>query len=341
MNNRLGYIDAIRGIAMLLVVYGHVNFYSFKITPFIGVITEAIQMPLFFFISGYVVYKYNDKYSFQAIVVKLWSKFKLLIVPAIVVGLCYTYLMLGKSVYDFFSAIMKYGYWFTFSLFSMNIIYILVYWVTQKKDKFVLAATLIPVAIILWCIKYAVADNAILITLNKATCLWHTLTHFPFFVLGVIISIYRYEYEQAISKKSIINTLLIISFILTFLTGNKIDALSTRLPLGGVLRLVLGFCGSLLVLNLSLSHKQYVENCVGRFFQFVGRRSLEIYLLHYFLLPDLTYAAEYVDTSSTIMGLSISMLISILIIAVCLMIGNIIRLSPFLSAVLLGVKIKK
>ena len=177
--------------------------------------------------------------------------------------------------------------------------------------------------------------------LNKTTCLWQTLTHFPFFVLGVILSIYRAEYEQTISRNGIFNTILIILFSVAFLMMPHISSLDLKLPLGGVLRLVLGFCGSLIVLNLFLSHQSYVESRVGCFLKYIGRRSLEIYLLHYFLLPDLTYAAEYVDSSSTIIGLAISILISILIIIVSLMIGNIIRLSPFLSSILLGVKINK
>lgn len=341
MSNRLGYIDAIRGFAMLLVVYGHVNFFSFKITPYIGEITEAIQMPLFFFISGYVAYKADSKYSAELVLVKLWDRFKMMIIPAIVMGLSYTYLVLGRTAYDFSFEIMKYGYWFTFSLFTMNVISLLIFWITQNKNRLTLIWILVITSVILWCLKYLCINNNIFIFLDKTTCLWHTLTHFPFFILGVIISMYRSEYERVVSASGAINTLLIIFFATAFLLMPQISALDIDLPLGGVLGLVIGFSGSLIVLNLSLSHKDYVESGVGRFFQFVGRRSLEIYLLHYFLLPDLTYAAEYMDTSSTIIGLSISVLVSMLIIAACLMIGNVIRLSPFLSSVLLGVKIKK
>lgn len=341
MNNRLGYIDAIRGFAMLLVVYGHVNFFSFKITPFIGVITESIQMPIFFFISGYVVFKANAQYPFFKVVAKLWDKFKALIIPATVVGLGYTYLILGKSAYDFSVEIMKYGYWFTFSLFTMNVIYLLTYWVVQKKRKVSLMLTLSAVAMILWGIKYACVDNAIFLTLNKMICLWHTFTHFPFFVLGVIVSMYRDEYERVVSSNGMINTILLATFIMAFLVGEQLAALNVRLPIGGVLRLTIGFCGSLIALNFSSFYKTTLDNHVGRLLQFVGKRSLDIYLLHYFLLPDLTYAAKYVDTSSTVVGLAISGVISILIVIFSLCIGNIIRLSPVLASFLLGVKYKK
>lgn len=297
-------------------------------------------MPLFFFISGYVAYKGGTHYSPRQIAVKLWDKFKVLIVPAIVMGLCYTYLVLGKTAYDFSFEVMKYGYWFTISLFVMNIIYVLLYWATQNKSKSDFIYILVAISIFLWCLKYMCLNNCVFVFLNKTICLWHTLTHFIFFALGIIISACSREYEQVMREKGVLNTLLILFFVIAFLIMPRVSALDVELPIGGVLRLVLGFCGSLIVLNLSLLHKSNMEHSVGRFFSFIGRRSLEIYLLHYFLLPDLTYAAEYVDTSSTIIGLSISLLISILIIALCLIIGNIIRLSPFLSSVLLGVKNK-
>jgi peptidoglycan/LPS O-acetylase OafA/YrhL len=341
MNNRLGYIDAIRGFAMLLVVYGHVNFFSFKITPSIGVITESIQMPIFFFISGYVAFKANTQYSFFKVVSKLWDKFKALIIPATLVGLGYTYLILGKSAYDFSVEIMKYGYWFSFSLFTMNVIYLLTYWAVQKKGKVALILTLSAVAVILWGLKYVCVDNVVILSLNKTICLWHTFTHFPFFVLGVIVSLYRDEYERVVSNNGMINTILLVLFIMASIMGDQISALNVRLPIGGVHRLIVGFCGSLLTLNVSLFYKSTLDNLVGRLLQFIGQRSLDIYLLHYFLLPDLTYAARYVDTSSTVVGLAISSAISILIIVFSLCIGNIIRMSPVLASFLLGVKYKK
>lgn len=341
MNNRLGYIDAIRGFAMLLVVYGHVNFFSFKITPFIGVITESVQMPIFFFVSGYVAFKANTQYSFFKVASKLWDKFKALIIPATLVGLCYSYFILGKSAYDFSVEIMKYGYWFTFSLFTMNVIYLLTYWAVQKKGKVALILTLSAVAVILWGLKYVCVDNTVFLSLNKTICLWHTFTHFPFFVLGVIVSLYRDEYERIVSNNGTVNTILLTLFIMASLMGDQITALNVRLPIGGVHRLIVGFCGSLLALNVSLFYKSALDNRVGRLLQFIGQRSLDIYLLHYFLLPDLTYAARYVDTSSTVVGLAISGTISILIIIFSLCIGNIIRMSPALASFLLGVKYKK
>lgn len=325
---------------MLLVVYGHVNFFSFKIIPFIGIITEAIQMPLFFFISGFLVYKANSQCSITSIVSKLWSKFKILIVPTIVIGVLYSHFVLEKSVIDFVLNHMKYGYWFPISLFSMFVIYELCKVVCQNKTKFLLPL-LIVASIILWVSKYYFI-NDVIVALNDIFVLWHTFTYLPFFILGIILGVYRERYENSVSNNGLFNTVLWVLFVLSMSFSNSAEALNIKFPVGGVLSLIIGSSASLLLLNLFIKHKSYFnESFVGRSLQTIGRRTLEIYLLHYFLLPDLTYATKYVDTSSTIVGLAISVVISILIIIVSLMIGNVIRLSPVLASFLLGVKYKK
>ena len=339
MNNRLGYIDAIRGFAMLIVVYGHVNYFSFKMTPFIGTITGAIQMPLFFFISGYLVYKANSQCSIESLVSKLWGKFKMLIVPAMIVGVLYSYLILGKSPHDFVMEHMKYGYWFPISLFSMFVVYELCKVICQNKIKFLLPS-LILVSIVMWLLKYFLIND--IETLNDIFVLWQTFTYQPFFVLGVILCVYRERYENKMSDNGLFNTVLLVLFVLAISISNLSETLNVKFPVGGVLSLIIGSSGSLLLLNLFVKHKSYFnEGLVGRSLQMIGRRTLDIYLLHYFLLPDLTYATKYVDTSSTVVGLAISSAISILIIIFSLCIGNIIRMSPVLASFLLGVKYKK
>ena len=341
INTRIKYIDYVRGLAMLFVVYGHINFFSFEITPFINSLTASIQMPLFFFISGYVAYKNNWSSSLIDVLKSLWSKFCYLIVPTMIMGILYSHFVLDKSICDFITEEMKYGYWFPISLFTMFMIYELSRFISKSRVK-VLIILLITLGCILWCSKYVLFNNnTTLIALKNCFSLWQTFTYFPFFILGIILCVYREYYEKSLSGKGGLSTVLLITFILAVFLSS-IDLPNIKFPLGGILSLMIGSSGTLLILNLFIKYKSYWNNSfIGRLLQTIGRRTLEIYLLHYFILPDLTYAAEYVNTSSTIVGFAISLIISMLIIASSLIIGNIIRLSPILSVWLLGVKIKK
>ena len=54
--NRIGYIDALRGMTMILVVYFHIAAYGFGSYELgYNDIIERFRMPTFFFISGGVI----------------------------------------------------------------------------------------------------------------------------------------------------------------------------------------------------------------------------------------------------------------------------------------------
>ena len=74
--------------------------------------------------------------------------------------------------------------------------------------------------------------------------------------------------------------------------------------------------------------------------QYVGTRTLDIYLLHYFFLPRflMPYADQLRAYDSHLLEFIIIMGISFIVLAISLLVSYIIRLSPFLGHYLFGVK---
>ena len=73
MKKRIGYIDMAKGLAIILVIIGHISF-----TPSMGkTILYLFHIPLFFFLSGFTfsIDKYANFSSF------FWNKFKGIVVP--------------------------------------------------------------------------------------------------------------------------------------------------------------------------------------------------------------------------------------------------------------------
>lgn len=122
MKQRLDYIDAMRGLAMVMVVVSHCCYGSFNHNPiFNEIINQTLQIPLFFLISGFFV----NKICKQAFTVAVVEKFCQLIVPVcLVLGIfCWIFHL---NIVDVLLMNMKAGYWFTFILFGYIFIFLLV-----------------------------------------------------------------------------------------------------------------------------------------------------------------------------------------------------------------------
>ena len=118
MNKRIGYIDAMRGFTMILVVYSHIchfclgdSLLGFNATFFL------FRLPCFFFISGWL-FEPVSRRPFRQIARK---KFMVQIVPTVI------FLLLLAPPPEFFHQLgtLKGGYWFTFTLFEFFLIYML------------------------------------------------------------------------------------------------------------------------------------------------------------------------------------------------------------------------
>ncbi|WP_314237753.1 acyltransferase family protein [Abiotrophia defectiva] len=78
MQKRIGYIDMAKGLAIILVIIGHITF-----TPKTGrTIVYLFHIPLFFFLSGFTfsIDKYKNFRSF------FWNKFKGIVVPFVLMN---------------------------------------------------------------------------------------------------------------------------------------------------------------------------------------------------------------------------------------------------------------
>jgi hypothetical protein len=76
--------------------------------------------------------------------------------------------------------------------------------------------------------------------------------------------------------------------------------------------------------------------------KFVGTRTLDIYLLHYFFLPEflLPHANRLLAAIHSLLLPLPILFAAIIVVALCLLTSYIIRLSPFLAHYLFGAKTK-
>lgn len=121
MDVHFNYIDRLKGLAIILVVMGHVLLYCCcscdfprAMADFIGKGIYSFHMPLFMFLSGIVVSDFPS-------VSRIKKKLPRWIVPCAVIGMIYIF-SIGDTVNSFVVNDFKGGYWYLFVLSEFYII---------------------------------------------------------------------------------------------------------------------------------------------------------------------------------------------------------------------------
>lgn len=309
------------------------------------------RMPLFFFISGFLAYNagkvWTGKNWFSAIKKKLLIQ----IVPTFIFGTLFTYLVKHYSILTFFTNGYKneyYGYWFTISLLEMFIIY---YTINYLIHKFTLQATsTVGVLVIIALILYTstITKIPVISDIEHSLFASNTFRYFQFFVFGNIFARYRTFSTKALDNNVFTGSIIILFFL--FLTVNILSSNASGVVHPKLFRLicaiipsqVCGYCGLLIIFAFFRKYQTYLTSTtrLGASLQYIGRRTLDIYLLHYFFIPELPFIGVFFRESPNILlELVCGVIISILITGICLLISNTIRISDLLGHYLFGAKI--
>lgn len=90
--NRIEYIDQLKGVAMLMVVFDHLMHFSFGVSDSaLEVIIRTFYLPLFFFISGFFCYK-GDVVSMSSFGQLIAKKMRAYLLPLFSVGMLHVWI---------------------------------------------------------------------------------------------------------------------------------------------------------------------------------------------------------------------------------------------------------
>jgi len=349
MAQRIEYIDAMRGFTMILVVLSHIIIFSFGnegsgYSSSFNSFFILFRMPLFFFISGFLFYKDSYSQSCNEYIPIIKKKFMIQIVSTLIFMVLYSYLFDYNFWIDgFFYNSYKLGYWFTIVLFEYFIIFLILSYfdVFIGKRIFTNTYSLIIFALFLRILssykflEYVGFNEEIanFFSINQ-------LKYFIFFSLGTIVKRYFDEFIRIIQNKYISSIILSSFFLLSlvFIKENRFNSLITE-QIGIVF---IGILGILAIFSVFYVYKNQFQNntFVGKSLQFIGKRTLDIYLLHYFFIPrNLQSISTQLNlTSNPSIEFLVAIILSVYIIMLCLIISSIIRTSPILAHLMFGVK---
>lgn len=324
---RIDYIDRLKGLAIALVVMGHVYLFSYNhSSSTIPNVIGSFHMALFMFLSGFVSLSGITPPNYWT-ARKMGRKILRLLLPMLFFGLGFT-LILNQGRFlkslDFIWAPAKNGYWY---LMSLSVFYVsLLLFRINKKGLMLLD---ICIAIFTWVLFYILWKS--MFQIRDPFCMLDCANHYPFFILGVFARKYNLI-DKMVSHNSIFGIAL-AGYVLLMLTEFPIHALDSMRR-----HILVPLC---MVAMLTIVFRAR-HNCNSRLengMAFVGRHTLDIYVIHYFLL--LCFHLDGVDrwlvsTGNLTLSALLSMLITIVIVFTCILVGKILRRSRWMNAVLFG-----
>ncbi len=327
---RLEYVDQIRGLAILLVVIGHLiqtNDSLYARNPLLNFI-YSFHMPLFFAISGYITAKTSCISKLKEYLFFVKKKFYALCIPLlfwtlIVNKFFLQILWLKISLNDLNNVIFHPGLWFLKTLFIILIIYGIYDWssniINFKKDILNIFKDIILFVIV--TLLYGLMAYLKIENINS-------VMYAGIFYLGVFIS--KYEIIKTIILSDKVFSIFFITFLVLVTHWKFINNGSHLYDIEKVM-----ISSSIFITLLNITIKGQWENFLSKSLSLFGRYSLAIYVTHWCIL-DIGYNFTVLNNLNPFILFLLSTIIAAIICYFCCFFAKIIQVSKILSFLFYG-----
>lgn len=351
-SSRMEWLDALRGFTMIMVVANHVSLLGFeqewKHSSALSFLI-LFRMPLFFFVSGFLAYKASQVWNLRELGYLLLKKMRMQIIPTVVFFLLFSLLICPKffdGVVHNFHSPMKGGYWFTIALLWMFVIYYIFSYLESKLR----VRSWIPIAI-LFVVSLGIYETCYLpkyfpwamgyrgqqIQWLNDTSLCEVMKYLPFFLMGVIVRRYWEQAQRLMDSKWFYPMVIAV---VVWATVDYLKLHTLRMAWANIPSSLSKF-GLLIIVFMYFRHYKdhftkftFAGNCL----QYIGRRTLDIYLLHFFFMPNVPTIGTFLNSykGNFVLDIVLSVSLALLIIGFCIVASNILRVSPIFRKYLFG-----
>ena len=335
---RDGRLDCIKGIAISLVIIGHILqiCYEDYSSTFLYNIIWTLQIPLFVIVSGYFA-------GGGITVARLVKKIRYYLIPFCSCWLiCELFIRGNTNLLDraeYLAYHLESSLWYLFVLFVLSLVHMLASTITTALCK----ARIDNIKrLIVYTIAYGVcllpfAGLAILMGTSFLGCkfvLYYSLFYWVGFAWRTLTEIVtgKPELTKSLIRK-VLNAIVVVAFIAycgILSRFNIAEAGDGLIEI--VIRFVASICGILLICKTV--YGVYKENGVCcKFLSYIGNYTLEIYYIHYMFIG---FVGSIVYPLASPMGMISIVFLYFTVLALCA--GGIMltKSSPYLSLLLFG-----
>ena len=276
---RMQVFDAIRGLSMFLVVFGHVLgcFGLGGYDSFLGSVITTFRMPMLFFICGFFAYRAVGTWTFELCRRVIGQKVRAQIICTLLFFALYDYAFGGNNPFGWIEHGFG-GYWFTIVLFQMFVVYLLLNVISRVVKRSIVNITMVAIAIL--CLYILILHRP-----DETNRFWILLCgenftkYFQFFVLGVFARKYFKGFCQLLSNDGFRAT-MIVGFVLCMCLWYSDTLKHYDLIYRFIHDILIRYIGVMMVVSVVFAYKSYFEDqkFVPQTFRLMGRRSLDIYI---------------------------------------------------------------
>jgi len=321
---RIELVDSLKGYAILLVVLGHVIVISNPsefTKSWLWTFIYAFHMPLFLFLSGYLVYQKPVGPIVDFIIKKgkrllfpylIWLFISILIVNNFVFNnVIWMYLITHLVVFD--------NIWFLPVLF----ISFLVLFLFIRLEKFFSSYNLRDLTLLLFLAGYIISWGFEPPVQGLMLLRWFS----PFVIIGYLVA----DRGRSLLQKEYLVPLASIIFILLLPSWSKYSIFFNSSFSGIIIDLILAITGIIMAYGLIQSLK---KTPVDKFLNFCGIYSLEIYLVSNFLALIFVQILHIQFWAGH--GLAAYITGTIILLFISLLFGIILSYNKYISILLFG-----
>ena len=315
----------------MLVIKGHVVLFSMGIETY-DTLSElmlySFNMPVFFFVSGFLVYK-DKQESGRDLLRNIWKKFLFLVIPAVVVKFFMDLLHQQNPLHVLFDGFV--GYWFTITLFERFLLYYLATMLVKNvKWRMALLVVLALAGIVLLSLAGGKFGPAV-IDMNRLT------KYFQYFVMGVLAMRHRVLFEHTMRNEWLKVIATVSFFALLFVVNHPIWP---SLVFHVLRDLVLRYLGTFIVVSWFVCHAELFDKGtrINKLILKIGQCSLAIYLLQYFFIPNFISLSNWVNGIDEVTVHVVSLGYTVIITGMCMCFMSLLGNSRYVKKYVLGQK---
>lgn len=317
MNGRIAELDYIKGIAMLMVVMGHLLDFSLNVK---GAMQDLFlfQMPLFFVVSGFLSYREKQE-DLRERVRRFGLRSRALLVPLVVWSLMLNFVE-NKIIYSI-SDIYRGGYWFFLALWWCDLLNTITDYISKRWNLGIFPDVVIYGGI--WGM--TIIARLLHLDVDVWLPLMNIQYQFPFFALGVLMR--KYPQLQVI----VLNKYTYALGLVLLMVGWKWDEMQmyliwTMATFGG------------LVVTWMICRSIDNESMIAKCLSLVGQNTLPIYAIHYLFITNLSIDLSPIlnHHQGFFLQVVISFVYAACVIIACLVVDRILSLNPITRLVFFG-----